>query len=67
LCGSEVRVQEQLGLGRIVAVGTETDGSIVCPASVNGIILGIKPTVGFSSRLGLFYFTKHKIQPGPYG
>lgn len=35
-----------------VAVGTETDGSIVCPASVNGIV-GIKPTVGLVSRSGV--------------
>jgi amidase len=31
------------------AIGTETDGSITCPASVNGIV-GLKPTVGLVSR-----------------
>src|SRR5205085_10281378 len=35
-----------------VAVGTETDGSIVSPASVNGIV-GVKPTVGLLSRAGI--------------
>jgi amidase len=35
-----------------VAVGTETDGSVVCPASVNGIV-GIKPTIGLVSRAGI--------------
>lgn len=35
-----------------LAVGTETDGSIVCPAGVNGVI-GIKPTVGLVSRDGI--------------
>jgi len=35
-----------------LAVGTETDGSIVCPASVNGVV-GIKPTVGRISGLGI--------------
>ena len=34
------------------AVGTETDGSIVCPSSANGIV-GIKPTVGLVSRAGI--------------
>ncbi|HEX8890160.1 MAG TPA: amidase family protein, partial [Pyrinomonadaceae bacterium] len=35
-----------------VAVGTETDGSIVCPSSANSIV-GIKPTVGLVSRAGI--------------
>jgi amidase len=35
-----------------LAVGTETDGSILCPAAVNGIV-GIKPTVGLTSRTGV--------------
>src|SRR5919206_417307 len=34
------------------AVGTETDGSVVCPSSANGIV-GIKPTVGAVSRAGI--------------
>lgn len=35
-----------------VAVGTETDGSILCPASFNSVV-GIKPTVGLTSRAGV--------------
>jgi amidase len=35
-----------------IAVGTETDGSVVCPASTNGIV-GIKPTLGLVSRAGI--------------
>jgi amidase len=35
-----------------LAVGTETDGSVVCPASANGIV-GIKPTLGLVSRSGI--------------
>jgi len=36
----------------VLAIGTETDGSIVCPSGVNGIV-GIKPTVGLLSRAGI--------------
>ncbi len=36
----------------VVAVGSETDGSIVCPSSINGLV-GIKPTVGLVSRSGI--------------
>ncbi|MFI5127921.1 MAG: amidase family protein, partial [Candidatus Acidiferrales bacterium] len=35
-----------------ITVGTETDGSIVCPSSANGVV-GIKPTVGLVSRAGI--------------
>ena len=35
----------------VAALGTETDGSIVCPAHINGIV-GVKPTVGLTSRAG---------------
>ena len=35
-----------------VALGTETDGSIVCPSNVNGVV-GLKPTVGLTSRAGV--------------
>jgi len=35
-----------------IAIGTETDGSIVCPASANGVV-GLKPTVGLVSRRGI--------------
>lgn len=48
----------------VVAVGTETDGSIVCPASVNGIV-GIKPTVGLISRTGIIPISKTQDTAGP--
>ena len=35
-----------------ITIGTETDGSIVCPSSMNGVV-GIKPTVGLASRAGI--------------
>jgi amidase len=46
------------------AVGTETDGSIVCPASVNGIV-GIKPTVGLISRSGIIPLSTTQDTAGP--
>jgi len=49
-----------------VAVGTETDGSIACPASVNGIV-GIKPTVGLVSRMGIIPISKTQDTAGPFG
>jgi amidase len=46
------------------AVGTETDGSITCPASVNGIV-GFKPTVGMISRSGIVPISHVQDTPGP--
>lgn len=48
----------------VIAIGTETDGSIVCPASVNGIV-GIKPTVGLISRSGIIPISKTQDTAGP--
>ncbi|WP_310379943.1 amidase [Flavobacterium sp.] len=59
--GSGVAVSANLC---VVAVGTETDGSIVCPASVNGIV-GIKPTVGLISRSGIIPISKTQDTAGP--
>ncbi len=47
-----------------VAVGTETDGSVIAPASYNGIV-GIKPTVGLLSRSGIIPISKTQDTPGP--
>ena len=47
-----------------VAVGTETDGSIVCPSSANGIV-GIKPTLGLLSRAGIIPISHSQDTPGP--
>jgi amidase len=48
----------------VVALGTETNGSIVCPSSANGIV-GIKPTVGLLSRDGLIPISFTQDTPGP--
>jgi len=45
-------------------VGTETDGSIVCPAQANGIV-GLKPTVGLVSRTGVIPISQSMDSPGP--
>ena len=50
----------------VVTVGTETDGSIACPASMNGIV-GIKPTVGLVSRSGIIPISKTQDTAGPFG
>jgi len=47
-----------------VAVGTETDGSIVCPAAANGIV-GIKPTIGLVSRSGIIPIAHSQDIAGP--
>jgi amidase len=49
-----------------VAVGTETDGSIVCPASANSVV-GIKPTVGLTSRVGVIPIAHSQDTVGPFG
>ena len=47
-----------------MALGTETDGSIVCPAHINGIV-GIKPTVGLTSRAGVIPISHSQDTVGP--
>lgn len=46
------------------AIGTETDGSIVCPSSANGLV-GIKPTVGLVSRAGIIPISHSQDGAGP--
>src|SRR5512139_1372432 len=46
------------------AVGTETDGSIICPSQTNGIV-GIKPTLGLVSRSGIIPIAHSQDTPGP--
>jgi amidase len=48
------------------AIGTETDGSIVCPSSANGVV-GIKPTVGLTSRAGVVPIAASQDTVGPHG
>jgi amidase len=59
--GSAVAVAAHFAPG---AVGTETNGSIVCPASVNGIV-GLKPTVGRISREGIVPISHSQDTAGP--
>jgi len=46
------------------SIGTETDGSIVCPSSANGLV-GIKPTVGLVSRVGIIPISHTQDSAGP--
>jgi amidase len=48
------------------SIGTETDGSIVCPATANGVV-GIKPTVGLVSRAGVVPISHNQDTVGPHG
>src|SRR6266699_2067543 len=48
-----------------VSIGTETDGSIVCPANANGVV-GIKPTVGLVSRAGIIPISHTQDTAGPH-
>jgi len=47
-----------------VAIGTETDGSIICPSQVNSIV-GIKPTIGLVSRTGIIPISHNQDTAGP--
>ena len=51
------------GLTRL-AIGTETDGSITCPAAINGIV-GLKPTVGLVSRTHIIPISESQDTAGP--
>jgi len=48
-----------------VSIGTETDGSIVCPGNVNSVV-GLKPTVGLASRAGIVPISHTQDTPGPH-
>jgi len=61
--GSAVSVAANLAA---VSIGTETDGSVVCPASYNGVV-GIKPTVGLVSRSGIIPLAHSQDTAGPMG
>ncbi len=49
-----------------IGVGTETDGSIICPAAVSGLV-GLKPTVGLVSRSGIIPISISQDTAGPMG
>lgn len=59
--GSAVAVSANLAA---VSVGTETDGSILCPAAINGVV-GLKPTVGLVSRQGILPISHSQDTAGP--
>ncbi|MGA8037581.1 MAG: amidase [Candidatus Acidiferrales bacterium] len=59
--GSGAAASASLSAG---TMGTETDGSIVCPSSANGIV-GIKPTVGLISRTGIIPISHSQDSAGP--
>ena len=61
--GSGVAVSANLCM---LAIGTETNGSIVCPSNNNGIV-GLKPTVGLISRTGIIPISFTQDTPGPMG
>ena len=64
-CGSSSGSGVVVATGLIdVAIGTETNGSVSCPASVNGIV-GIKPTVGLVSRSGIIPISHTQDTAGP--
>jgi amidase len=48
----------------VIAIGTETNGSIACPSSINGVV-GIKPTVGLWSRRGIIPISATQDTAGP--
>jgi len=59
--GSAVAVAANL---TVLAIGTETDGSVICPAGINGIV-GIKPTLGLVSRSGIVPIAHSQDTAGP--
>ncbi len=64
-CGSSSGSAVAVAAGYVrVAIGTETDGSITCPASVNGVV-GLKPTVGLVSRSGIVPISVSQDTAGP--
>ena len=64
-CGSSSGSGAAVAAGLVrLAIGTETDGSITCPAAINGIV-GLKPTVGLVSRTHVVPISHSQDTPGP--
>ena len=65
-CGSSSGSAAAVTAGlTVIALGTETDGSIVCPSAANGVV-GIKPTVGLTSRAGVVPISHTQDTVGPH-
>ena len=66
-CGSSSGSAVAVATGIVeISIGTETNGSITCPSSVNGIV-GMKPTVGLVSRSGIIPIASSQDTAGPMG
>ncbi|HXA39247.1 MAG TPA: amidase [Phenylobacterium sp.] len=64
-CGSSAGSGAAVAAGLVtLAVGTETDGSVTCPAAANGVV-GLKPTVGLVSRTHVVPISAEQDTPGP--
>jgi amidase len=64
-CGSSSGSGAAVAAGLVrMAIGTETDGSVTCPSSINGIV-GLKPTVGLVSRTFVVPISHSQDTPGP--
>jgi amidase len=64
-CGSSSGSGAAVASGMVdAAIGTETDGSVTCPAAINGIV-GLKPTVGLVSRTHVVPISHSQDTPGP--
>lgn len=64
-CGSSAGSGAAVSAGLVtLAVGTETDGSVTCPAAANGVV-GLKPTVGLVSRTYIVPISPEQDTPGP--
>ncbi|MDQ3477621.1 MAG: amidase [Pseudomonadota bacterium] len=64
-CGSSSGSGVAVAAGMVrMAIGTETDGSVTCPAAINGIV-GMKPTVGLVSRTHIIPISSSQDTAGP--
>jgi amidase len=64
-CGSSAGSGAAVAAGlATLAIGTETDGSVTCPAAANGVV-GLKPTVGLISRTYVVPISPEQDTPGP--
>lgn len=64
-CGSSSGSAASVSAGFApISVGTETNGSIICPSAVNGVV-GFKPSLGLLSRSGVVPITRRQDTPGP--